>query len=190
MQKTKREKKNTWLGFLISIAVLVVLIILVVVFSENSDRTPEEASTETEEVVGNAALPMNPYEDGQFVYEFDDINWMFTDVSEPGVGVQATQVNFEFEQFSRRDGSYVNFARPYKTQTFKGECSELRRLEFDADQYGRPLSYAQCVWQDETTDIAIFQNNNNIVINYRTYTSDEISEFSELYAIDLTTMVR
>lgn len=219
MQKTKRERRNAWTGFFIGVALIIIFIVIIAisaqrhsgdrpegaVATERAEKAPREKRSKRNKQQESAEAPivtttegsvvaieMEPYRTAPYLYKFEDITWSFSSQDEEGVGVPVTAVNFEFVNFSRHEGSYVNFGRPYKVGTYAGACQEVRALSYEGE-YGRPIAFARCEGAQEVTEFAIFQNENLLAVSSRTVatgTSSSTTPFQEVYTLDMTTMVR
>lgn len=219
MKRTKRERLNAWTGFFIGVGLIIIFIVIIAVSAQRHSGERSERETVTEraekeprekrskrnkqqEVVETpvvsttegsvVSIQMEPYRTGEYLYKFEDITWNFDSQDEEGVGVPVTAVSFEFVNFSRHEGSYVNFGRPYKVGTYTGACQEVRALSYEGE-YGSPIAFARCEGAQEVTEFAIFQNENILAVSSRTVatgTSSSETPFQEVYELDMTTMVR
>lgn len=187
METTNSQQKNTWTGFLIGLGLVVIIIIIIIAIAKGSSNEKVEEDNK-EKVVGIITQKMEPFATGPFEYKFKDIEWVFDISNEEGVGVPLTDVKLWLTDFSRHNGSMVNFEKPYKLGTYQGDCKEVMSLEFDAEKQGRPLAYAQCEYGEEVTDIAVFQDKNIISFKKRLQAPDET--FALVYEVDMTEMVK
>ncbi len=176
-------KKNATYGIL---ALFVVIIIFVVIFSGKKKEPKIEDISPTREEISSIA--MQPVEKDIYTYQFEGIDWQF-----PQEG-DGTRVNFMLKNFSRIEGAYVTFGNPYKLGVHQGDCHEVESLYFDKEKTpGIPVSYAECVAPDMTTQFILFQQGEEIVAKmrrmYKEIEGYEEPEFSTLYTINLTEIV-
>lgn len=183
METTQPQIKGRWTGFIIGIVILVVIVVIALI-ANNSEKKEKN----TEEVVsGTATQKMEPYSVGAFTYQFEDISWVFDKSDEEKVGVPLTEVKVWLDKFSRHNQAVVKFENPYKLGIYRGDCSEVDQLEFDVTTEARPLAYAQCTWEAEIADIAVFQDAQTIHFKKRISGADQ---FELLYSIDITEIVK
>ena len=187
MEQTKDGRKKSQLGFFIGIGLIVILVIFIVALSKGGIREKKDPSTVVEPR-GTIVQDVEPVASGAFVYKFKNIDWVFDVSSEAGVGVPLTDVKIWFKDFTRHNNMIVNFEKPYKLGTYQGDCISVDRLENISESQGRPLGYAQCTYNKEVTDIAVFQNKNIISFKKRLPTVD--NEFTLLYDVDITDIVK
>ncbi len=171
--------------------VIIAAIVLAIVLPKDKNNKDEEKPNDRDNGSETKTGAMEPVTVGEFTYKFEGINWIFENAEEENVGVPLTRVNFMFENFSRREGIFATFAKPYKLGAYQGECSEVTSLDYDKDAVtGTPLSFARCEWQENATEIGLFQDGQNVVAKSRTTTDGETSAFTDLYSIDLATVVQ
>lgn len=182
---------------------ILIAIILVLIFVPEGDKKAERkekksADQQQEEVASQEETSgttfMQPITEGDFIYQFSGINWMFESEDVAGERTPVTQVNWMFEDFSRRQEKViVTFGEPYKMGLVQGECSEVEALEYDADaEEGLALAYASCdlVAQTGTTEFAIFQEDADVVTKRRTYSdAEDKGSFVEISRVDMTEVV-
>lgn len=184
--KWAQKNKNALLW-----ALTIIVIILIIVLSKPGDKADEaitnEESTEqtTGEQTGESATIASV--DGN-VYDFSGVKWEF-DTEDPSVPEGQTWVKMRFADFSR-NGSVINLRNPYKLGFHPGTCLEADFVETTGVE-GVPLAYAKCVDGTMTRDIVVLQQMDNVVVKYMD-TKDGVSNptFTDLYSIDITTIVK
>ncbi len=178
-------KKKTTLWMLV---VLVVVIVLTIIFA-GKDKNQEDLAdinSETEEILSSA---MEPVQDDTYTYQFEGIDWQFP------VEDQGVRVNFMLENFSRTEGAIVTFGNPYKLGFYEGECSEVESISYDQESVpGIPISYAECVAPNMTSQFVLFQQGEEIVAKlrrmYKEIEGAEDPQFVTLYTVNLTEIVQ
>lgn len=187
----KKVSKKKMFGSLAIVVVVIVAIVLGITLGGNGEKKAKKEAAVEETTTGNQTKPMEAVIDGEFTYRFEGIDWQFETADEEGVGIPITRVNMMFENFTRRDGApYVSFGNPYKFGIYEGLCSEVEALDFDTEvEAGIPLGFVECVWQEEGTQIALFQEGNIIVAKSRQIQSED-GLFKRVSSIDLTTVVQ
>ena len=186
MEKTKAGQKKSQLGFFIGIGFIVVVVIIIIMVGKTGTR--DKKADVVSEPAGTAVQDMQPVISGSFEYKFKNIEWVFDVNSEESVGVPLTDVKVWFKDFTRHNDFIVNFEKPYKLGTYQGDCIAVEYLEDVDDSEGRPIGYATCTYNQEITDIAVFQNEN--IISFKKRLPANGSEFTLLYDVDMTDMVK
>ena len=187
MEQTNTQRKSSWTGFFIGLGLVVVIIIVIIALAKGGAKRNADSAGSTQ-VTGVSAQNMEPFATGPFVYQFQGVDWVFDVSDEEGIGIPLTDVKLWFTNFSRHNGTNVKFEKPYKLGTYQGDCQAVAALEFDVEAEGIPLGYAQCVHGEETTDLAIFQEENMIHFKKRLVSSG--NGFGSIYSIDMTEMVK
>lgn len=181
VMKWAQKNKNTILW-----ALTIIVIILIIIFSKPGNNTNEDVVTnENGEVVTETATqtPETIAADG-FTYDFTGVQWEF-DTEVAG----ETLLKMRFADFTR-NGNAINLQNPYKLGSHPGTCAEVDFID-TAMESGIPLSYVQCTNEEITRDIVVLQEMNQVVIKYAdTKDGSRDDQFSELYTIDVTTIVQ
>lgn len=182
--KWAQKNKNALLW-----ALTIIVIILIIVLSKPGDKADDEAITNEEAVAAEQAGESSSVEsvDGN-TYDFSGVKWEF-DTEDPSVPEGQTWVKMRFADFSR-NGSVINLRNPYKLGFHPGVCTEADFVETTGVE-GIPLAYAKCVYGTTTRDIVVLQQMDNVVVKYMD-TKDGVSNptFTDLYSIDITTIVK
>ncbi|MBP6925843.1 MAG: hypothetical protein KBC22_02210 [Candidatus Pacebacteria bacterium] len=186
MEKTKAGQKKSQLGFFIGIGFIVVIVIIIIMVGKTGTR--DKKADIVSEPTGTAVQDIQPVTAGSFEYKFKNIDWVFDVNGEETVGVPLTDVKVWFKDFTRHNGMIVNFEKPYKLGTYQGDCAIVDRLEDVTESQGRPLGFAQCTYGEEVTEIAIFQNES--IISFKKRLQDADAEFTLLYDVDITDIVK
>lgn len=194
--QNNQEKGNTQKLTIAGIVGLIILaIILIIVFTSNKQGEEIVESENIEEVDEVFAQPMQPFEEGEFFYSFQDIQWVIESEDEAGVGVPLTRLAWTLDEFSRRaNGTLVTLFNPFDLGLIRGACevSESTAGEV-AESMGRPLSFVECVVPGELNRIeygAFQQDNARIAILRREFNEDDHGEFVEVTAKYLNEIVR
>jgi hypothetical protein len=172
-------------------ALTIIVIILIIVFSKPGNNTDEEVLTNedgTEIVDGTAGDSETVTGDDSSTYDFSGVQWEF-DTTDPSVPAGQTWVKMRFADFTR-NGSVITLKNPYKLGFHAGVCAETDFVD-TTGLNGIPLSYVQCVDGTSTRDIVVLQEMNTVTVKYMD-TKDGVSNptFSDLYSIDITTIVK
>jgi len=181
------QLKNSRKGFFIGLGLLVIMVILVIALVGGGTKDKLKTVDETL-VSGVKAQNMKPYATGPFVYQFQSIDWVFDVSDEEGISIPLTDVKLWFNNFSRHNGTTVNFEKPYKLGTYQGDCQAVAALEFDIETEGTPLAYTQCTHEGEMTEIAVFQEEN--MIHFKKRLASSGNEFGSIYSVDITGIVK
>jgi len=188
METTQSQLKNSRTGFFIGLGLVVVIIIILIIALAGGGSKEKSKSANEMLMPGVAAQDMEPYATGPFVYQFQGIEWIFDLSTEEGARIPLTDIKLWFTNFSRHNGTVVKFEKPYKLGTYLGDCQAIEALELDIETEGTPLAYAQCAYEGEMTDIAVFQEDNMIHFKKRLVSSG--SGFGSIYSVDITEMVK
>ncbi len=170
-------------------ALTIIVIILIIVFSKPGNNTDEEVLTNED---GTAIVDGETSEtvagDDSSNYGFSGIQWEF-DTTDASVPAGQTWVKMRFADFTR-NGSVITLRNPYKLGFHPGVCAESDFVDTTGVN-GIPLSYVQCVDGTSVRDIVVLQESNTVTVKYMD-TKDGVSNptFSDLYSIDITTIVK
>ncbi len=212
VSESKNNDGNDWAKYwniAIGTIILAAIIVLVIIMRGNSGN--DNSSEDTENSVletGASSLHgsvvnsqvMKPIEDGEFTYSFENIDWVLTSV-ENSTEESKTSVSFYFENFTRRNGVYAQFNRPYKLGSYEGTCTIVESLTYDTvKETGVPLSFVTCRSGEMGSDIVLFQQDDNVIAKIRSMSAEAedstnkqmviVGDFSELYTIPLNTIIR
>jgi len=175
-------------------ALTIIVIILIIIFSKPGDKTNNkdvnvnsDEQSETEQG-GAGEAPETVATEGGDVYDFSGIQWEF-DTTDPSVPFGETWLKMRFADFTR-NGSVITLRNPYKLGFQPGVCSEIEFIDTTIET-GIPLTYVECKNDSITRNIVVFQEMNNIVVKFMD-TKEGVSDttFSELYKINITTIVQ
>lgn len=185
--KWAQKNKNALLW-----ALTIIVIILIIIFSKPGDRADKKdiKNEESEETTGEQTtldVAEITAADGN-KYDFSGVQWEF-DTEDPSVPEGQTWVKMRFADFAR-NGSVITLRNPYKLGFHPGVCTESDFVDTTGVE-GIPLAYAQCVYGTMTRDIVVLQQMDNVVVKYMD-TKDGVSNptFTDLYSIDITTIVK
>lgn len=187
VMKWAQKNKNTILW-----ALTIVVIILIIIFSKPGNNTNEEAiineNGEEVSVDGENQTPETVATEDGNTYDFSGVQWEF-DTTDPSVPAGQTWLKMRFADFTR-NGRAINLRNPYKLGFHPGTCTESEFVDTTMEE-GIPLSYVVCQNETTTREFVVLQEMNRVVVKYTdAVDGTQNPQFSELYSIDLTTIVQ
>jgi hypothetical protein len=182
------DRMDTGQKAMIGLVAAVVVIGGYVLLTPNS---PTDGESVKEQQPTPVAAAMKPVSANGKTYTLGSVEWVFEkqDVGEDGA--PSTRVRLKLVDF-KRDTTPIDVAL-YRLGTYRGECESFdvfgnARAVPDAGA----LAFAQCWWDASGRQLAVFQEDQKLVVKVRSVSEDDeqLAELTPILTIDIPTIVQ
>lgn len=172
-----RIAKNVGFGVLVLLAIIAI--------ARNAKKQPEPVQEQAPVEIAMKAT--QPIDVAGAVYDFTGVRFEF-DTTDASVPQGHTWVKMWFADFTR-NGSAITFGKPYKLGFHAGTCVDAVAIDTTGET-GIPFGFAQCTQEGKVRDIAVFQENQSVVVKFRDVQEGVPTAFTTLHTIDVASIVQ
>jgi hypothetical protein len=172
--------------------VVSILVIMGVAWFVSALREKKEVLSEKENISQTFNYPeFESVTSGGKEYSLGGVEFVFEPEQPNEQGEITTRVRLKINDF-KRDGAPIEVGR-YRLGTYRGECEQFDGSVYMTMSSVDPgaLAFAQCVHDGIVRRLAVFQEDNNLVVKTRSLVEErEVAGLVQILSVDVTEIIK